>query len=88
MSDTPLRHLLKQLHHTLEGGGPVSDEDRQLLRQLSTDIQGALAEPGKPEEGSSLLDQLQGAITRFEVTHPELSAAMLQASKQLGDMGI
>ena len=88
MSDTPLRNLLKQLHHTLEGSGPIADEDRQLLRQLSADIQGALAEPGKPEEGSSLLDQLQAAITRFEVSHPDLSAAMLQASKKLGDMGI
>ncbi len=88
MSDSPLRNLLTQLHHTLEGSGPITDEDRQLLRQLSADIQDALAEPGSPREGGSLVDRLQGSITRFEVSHPELSAAMLQASKQLGDMGI
>lgn len=88
MSDSPLRNLLTQLHHTLEGSGPINDEDRQLLKQLSADIQGALAESAGPEEGGSLMDRLQAAITRFEVSHPDLSAAMLQASKKLGDMGI
>ncbi len=88
MSDASLRDLLKQLHHTLEGAGPLGDEDRALLRQLSTDIQGALAATEDAPGGDSLLGRLEAAITRFEVSHPDLSAAMLQASKKLGDMGI
>jgi hypothetical protein len=34
------------------------------------------------------VDRLQSAVTRFEVSHPDLTAAMAQVGKQLGDMGI
>ena len=88
MTDTPLHDLLKQLHKTLEGSGPIGDADRALLQQLSADIQGALTRSGEPGEHTTLAERMRGAMTRFEVMHPDLSAALLQASKQLGDMGI
>lgn len=90
MTDQPVRALLKQLHDTLGSAKRITKEDRELLEQLAADIQAALARSGAPAAGGqkSLADQLQAAVTRFEVSHPDLTAAMAQVSKQLGDMGI
>ena len=86
MTDRPMRVLLQQLHATLEGKASIGDEDRALLRQLADDIQAAL---GAPEaKHPSLGERLEGAITRFEVTHPDVSAAISRVAKALGDMGI
>lgn len=90
MSDTPVRELLKQLHDTLGSKAALTDADRELLKQLAADIQAALArtseaEPAPPQ---ALADRLQAAVTRFEVTHPDLTAALSRAAKTLGDMGI
>jgi ElaB/YqjD/DUF883 family membrane-anchored ribosome-binding protein len=90
MTVNPLRNLLKQLHHTLDGSPSIAPEDRALLKQLSADIQAVLAKSGAPAGTShkTIVDQLQAAVTRFEVSHPDLTATMAQVSKQLGDMGI
>jgi hypothetical protein len=49
-----------------------------------------LARSGAPAGGShqTVIDRLQAAVTRFEVSHPDLTATMSQAAKTLGDMGI
>lgn len=90
MTDQPVRALLKQLHDTLGSAKRITKEDRELLEQLAADIQAVLARSGAQGAGGqkSLADQLQAAVTRFEVSHPDLTAAMAQVSKQLGDMGI
>ena len=90
MTEHPLRNLLRQLHHTLDGSPSIAPEDRQLLKQLSDDIQAILARSGTPGESAhpTVVDRLRSAVTRFEVSHPDLTAAMAQVSKQLGDMGI
>ena len=43
MSNEAIRNLLKQLHSTLGGATSITEKDRELLKQLSVDIQ---AEPG------------------------------------------
>jgi Domain of unknown function (DUF4404) len=90
MTDNSIRALLKKLHHTLDGTPSIAPEDRALLKQLSADIQAILAKSGAPAGTShkSIIDQLQTAVTRFEVSHPDLTATMEQVSKKLGDMGI
>ena len=90
MTENPLRNLLRQLHHTLDGSPSIAPEDRQLLKQLSDDIQSILARSGtKSDPGhQTVVGRLQSAVTKFEVTHPDLTAAMAQVGKQLGDMGI
>ena len=90
MNDTAVSILLKQLHTTLEGAPSISETDRELLRQLSVDIQALLARPGAlaDQGGPSVVDRLQTAITRLEVSHPDLTATLAQVSKTLGDMGI
>ena len=82
--------LLRQLHGTLADSPNLTEHDRELLRQLSSDIQGLLAKPGSavPEGEPPLTARLADAVTRFEVTHPDLAGVLSGVSKVLGDMGI
>ena len=90
MTDEATRNLLKTLHSALNGATTITEKDRALLEQLSVDIEALLAQPGAipRAEHQSLVNRLQVAVTRFEVSHPDLAAAMLLASKRLADMGI
>jgi hypothetical protein len=87
MNDEAVSNLLKQLHGKLEGATSISTEDRALLEQLSADIQAILARQAGPQP-AGLADRVEAAVTRFEVSHPELTATLMQVSKTLGDMGI
>lgn len=82
--------LLQQLHTALADAPSMSEKDRALLKQLSTDIQGILARPAgtTTPENTSLVAQLGDAITRFEVSHPDVTGVLARVSKALGDMGI
>lgn len=90
MSDKAITDLLRQLHETLDGATPITEQDRALLKQLSADIQTLLAKQGADggEGHESMVEQLQSAVTRFEVSHPDLTATLSHMSKKLGDMGI
>ncbi len=93
MNESPVSELLRKLHDTLAGAtspAAISAKDRKLLEQLAQDIQTMLARPDAPASKSprTLADQLQVAVTRFEVTHPDLTATMARAAKTLADMGI
>ena len=90
MDDERIRSLLKELHSALGSAAPATDEDRELLEQLSADVEALLARPGAVTraEHQSIADRLMSAVTRFEVTHPNLTSTMAQVSKSLGDMGI
>jgi hypothetical protein len=90
MNDEAVGILLKQLHTMLDGATSITEKDRELLKQLSVDIEALLAQPGtvKREKHVTIINQLRAAVTRFEVSHPDLTATMAQVSKALGDMGI
>lgn len=90
MADESLKPLLEALHAKLEGAPAVSESDRTMLAKLAADIQSTLAHSPAPTESgpATLLERVESATTRFEATHPDLSAALLQISKALGDMGI
>jgi broad specificity phosphatase PhoE len=90
MNDTSITNLLRELHGTLEGASSITEQDRELLRQLADDIHSLLAQPGAPtaERHQTVLDRLQAAVTRFEASHPDLTTTMALVSKRLSDMGI
>jgi hypothetical protein len=90
MDDETVGELLKQLHARLEGASSISEKDRRLLEQLSVDIQALLARPdaAKHAPHDPIISRLQVAVTRFEASHPDLTATLAQVSKALGDMGI
>ena len=89
MKNEAMGKLLKQLHSTLNDATSITGKDRDLLKQLSADIQALLAQPGASRErNQSIIDRLMAAVTRFEVSHPDLTATMAQVSTALSDMGI
>jgi uncharacterized protein DUF4404 len=90
MRDEAVRNLSKQLHSMLEGATSITEKDREALKKLSADIQTLLAQPDavKRARQDTIINQLKDAISRFEVSHPDLTATLAQVSKALGDMGI
>jgi hypothetical protein len=90
MSNEAIRDLLQKLHTTLGGATSITGEDRELLKQLAADIQTLLAQPADVSHATrqSITDRLVSAVTRFEVSHPDLTATLTQVSNKLGDMGI
>ncbi len=90
MIDETIRNHLKALHSALNSATVITEKDRALLKQLLRDIEALLAQPGamSSAEHQSIVNRLQTAVTRFEVSHPDLTATMTQVSKALGDMGI
>jgi tRNA C32,U32 (ribose-2'-O)-methylase TrmJ len=90
MKDKAIRDLIRQLHSTLDGASTIDAQDRQQLEQLSADLQALLSEPGAATRAThqTLMSRLLAAVTRFEVSHPDLAATMGQVSQTLADMGI
>ena len=90
MNDEAVGILLKQLHSMLDDATSITEQDRELLKQMSVDIEALLAQPGtvKRARHVKIVNQLRAMVTRFEVSHPDLTATMAQVSKALGDMGI
>jgi hypothetical protein len=90
MDDEAIRIPLKKLHSALNGVTSITEKDRELLQQLSVDIEALLALPRAitRAEHQSIFDRLRDAVTRFEVSHPDLTATMAQVNKALADMGI
>ncbi len=90
MNGDAIHELLQQLHGALSKTKTISDPDLELLKQLSADIQAVLAQPGAAasERQSSIASRVGDAVTRFEVTHPDLTDVLVRVSKVLGDMGI
>lgn len=90
MSDNETTNLLNELHAKLQDAKSISENDRQLLTQLSADIESLLARSERlaAEEHRSVIERLQDSITRFEVTHPDLTNVMARVSQFLADRGI
>jgi ElaB/YqjD/DUF883 family membrane-anchored ribosome-binding protein len=90
MDEREIKTLLEELQARLRNVTAISDSDRELLRRLSADLEAVLARGSQlaAEKHQSVIDRLQESITRFEVSHPDLTNLMAQVSQKLGDMGI
>lgn len=86
MSDEKLRDLLEQLHDELENTPSLDDKGRELLSHLSADIQKLLVPSSTINP--TIAKRFQDAIDHFEVTHPELTAALSQMLNALNNAGI
>lgn len=87
MKDKKLDQLLEQLHKEIEGIESVDEKGRELLRELSTDIRDLL-ERAEGQQPDSILERLGQAMKHFEVTHPDLTAALSNLSTILSNAGI
>ena len=90
MDQQQLREKLIQLHDELEHTESLDDDTRAALDDLSKDIRELLDQPGgKADRRYGLLStSLRANLTRFESTHPRLTAAMEHAIDALVQMGV
>ena len=90
MDDSELRDTLEKLHQELEQTDDLDDESRQRLQHLMGDIRIALDRegPSPSEHYQSLSEQLTDSLWRYEISHPNLTAAMMHALDILSGAGI
>jgi hypothetical protein len=91
MNDDELRQLLEELHRKIEDTDEVDEKGRELLSRLSVDIRNLLERAGHEERlrGKSwVIGRLDESVRHFEVTHPNLTAALSQLLNILNNAGI
>jgi len=85
MDEHAITGLMTELHAKLASADTITERDRELLTQLSADIQSLLANPGAAAAAKhrSITGRIGESITRFDLTD-----VMARISKRLADMGI
>ncbi len=83
-----LDQLLEKLKNEIEGIQPDDEKGQALLRELSADIRELLERAESKQPASSMMQRLQASIDHFEVTHPELTAALSSLFTILSNAGI
>lgn len=90
MDDKKLRQLLEQLRDEIENAGKVDEKGRTLLLDIDKDIRDLLtrSENSVLAPKPALRHGLENALRHFEVTHPELTAALSRLLEGLSNAGI
>ena len=83
----PAQEQLNTLREQLEQNPPLTQEEREHLVQLSTQIQ-AQIDIEKATNDTSLADSVNLAVERFEVEHPTLAVTLRNIVQTLGNIGI
>ena len=90
-----LRQTLNELHNELSQTRHVDPDVRNLLEQISEDINSLLvtqeaATTSQPliEEKEGLLDRMLGLTEQFEESHPELANVLGRIASALSRIGI
>ena len=86
MSDKELTRLLHDVHTELEDQGAVSDEQRELMRDLMEDIRRTLGD--EPTQDLGVGDRLNEAVADFQQSHPTIAFALRRVIDALARMGI
>lgn len=87
MADKKLHDTLAQLRAEIEKLDSVSESDKQRLESLLARIRNT-ADPDDAETGDDLQDVITENITKFEASHPRLTAIMNDIAVTLSNMGI
>ena len=84
-----LREDLVKLREELERSPEVDAEARNLVAEISRDVETLLADSsGTSHETQSLVDRLRSAAESFEDSHPSLTAAVGRIADALSALGI
>lgn len=86
----PARELQEQLNTLrvqLDQNPPLNEEQREHLNDLAKQIEAEIALE-KATNDSSLADNVNLAVERFEVEHPSLAVTLRNIVQTLGSMGI
>ncbi|HEK3492362.1 DUF4404 family protein [Pseudomonas aeruginosa] len=87
MPKESLLRELSALREQLEQQPPLNEEQRAELELLIRDIELKLANEDALNEGS-LVDEVNLAVERFEVSHPTLAGTLRSIVQSLANMGI
>lgn len=88
MNSQEIDKLLEKLNKEIEGIKPDDEKGQELLRELSADIRELLERAESKQPASSMMQRLEASIDHFEVTHPDLTAALSSLSNILNNAGI
>ena len=88
MNNQEIDKLLEQLKNEIEGIQPDDEKGQELLRELSVDIRELLERAESKQPAPSMMRRLESSIDHFEVTHPELTAALSSLFTILSNAGI
>lgn len=88
MPERELQSQLLELRNQLAQDTPLTDEERASLQALVQDIELRLAARGETEYSDSLVDGVNLAVERFEVSHPNMAMTLRNIMQSLANMGI
>ena len=88
MDNQDIDKLLEQLKNEIEGIQPDDEKGQELLRELSVDIRELLERAESKQPAPSMMRRLETSIDHFEVTHPDLTAALSNLFSILSNAGI
>jgi hypothetical protein len=82
--------LLKQLHDVISNIDTVDEKGCELLEDLDKDIRLLLERSGEQPLSvhPSMIHRLEGAISYFEVTHPDLTEILAKVMASLSNAGM
>lgn len=90
MDKLDLQSLLESLHRELASLDKVDDRTKQLLSQVTEDVQKVLERdedsPVEDDAGSS--ENVRSAIREFEAEHPKLAETLGRLADGLANLGI
>jgi len=85
MTSQEINQLLEQLNKEIEGIQPDDEKGQALLRELSVDIRELLE---RADAKQPMMQRIEASIEHFEVSHPDLTAALSSLSNILCNAGI
>ena len=88
MDNQEIDNLLEKLNQEIEGIQPNDEKGQELLRELSADIRELLERAEAKQAPTSMMDRIESSIDHFEVTHPDLTAALSSLFSILSNAGI
>jgi hypothetical protein len=88
MDSKVLRSALAKLHEELGRAPRVDAESRELLRQLSTDIERLVDQPTPQSSMKAHRPRLEELEVKFEVEHPALAETVREIIDALGKAGL
>lgn len=84
MNEQQLREQLQQLAQALETL-PADNDQRAQVQALIADIESQL---GTLDADDSLVEQVESAVSSFEVEHPRIAAILNNIITTLGNIGV
>ncbi len=87
MPKNKIREILEQLRGELEQVSPQDQKGRDLLENITADINSFLQDPNV-ETDESVLQRLQDTIDHFNIEHPTLTMALSEIMSILSNAGI